>query len=372
MTSPATSRLIFANQLRGIAALMVLCSHLIGVFWAMRDFVSMATASPPQPGAIPGIYGLVSFTWLNFGPLGVGIFFLISGLVIPISLQRHTRLSFLLARILRIFPTYILAVAIDVAAVHLASAYWGRPFPYDPVTILANALLSYNLVGLPSIDLVNWTLCIELKFYVLMLVLAPQIQRGSLAALFVPAILILLGNAAFDLFGTSGFVMRHSLLLQSLSIDSTYLVFMMLGVLFNYHLRGSLRPLHATVAMVVMGAIFLACWKLGALQIQYPIVTVNYCYAFVIFGAAYSLRRHARPFAPLDGLAAISFPLYLIHSLVGFLSLKVCMLVIHMSYLSSLAAAFTVVVLLAILLHCTIEIRSTKYGHDLARKSAFV
>ncbi len=76
-------RLIFANQLRGLAALCVVGSHLVAVFWAMRDVVGIATASPPQPGDGPPFLGLFLLTWFNLGPFGVGIFFLISGLVIP-------------------------------------------------------------------------------------------------------------------------------------------------------------------------------------------------------------------------------------------------------------------------------------------------
>ena len=89
-------RLIFANQLRGIAVLAVVFSHLVGVFWGMRDFVGLASASPAQSGPPPDLFILVSHPWFNFGPFGVGLFFLISGLVIPFSLERHTRGTFLM------------------------------------------------------------------------------------------------------------------------------------------------------------------------------------------------------------------------------------------------------------------------------------
>ena len=53
-----SGRLRFANQLRGLAALSVAMSHLIGVYWALPDVVSWATYTPNQAGATPWISGL--------------------------------------------------------------------------------------------------------------------------------------------------------------------------------------------------------------------------------------------------------------------------------------------------------------------------
>ncbi len=81
-------RVRFANQLRGVAALMVACSPLVGVVWLMPDVVSLVTATPTQTDTVPGIVGLVVYPWVNLGLLEVGVFFLISGLVIPFSLEK--------------------------------------------------------------------------------------------------------------------------------------------------------------------------------------------------------------------------------------------------------------------------------------------
>ncbi len=52
--------------------------------------------------------------WFMPGPFGVALFFLISGLVIPFSFDRHRTGAFLLARLLRIYPTYLAALLIEV------------------------------------------------------------------------------------------------------------------------------------------------------------------------------------------------------------------------------------------------------------------
>ena len=52
--------------------------------------------------------------------------------------------------------------------------------------MLANALLVQDLVGQPSIDLVNWTLVIELHFYLLVGVLAAAlVALGSVLGMIV-------------------------------------------------------------------------------------------------------------------------------------------------------------------------------------------
>ena len=361
------NRLIFANQLRGIAALSVAGSHLVGAYWAMRDFMAGATATPVQGGPVPAIFGLFSHTYLNFGPLGVGVFFLISGLVIPLSLEHHTRASFLLARLLRIYPTYLAALAIEMAVLHASAAYWGRPFPYGNWAIISNALLIYNTLGQPGVDLVNWTLCIELKFYLLVMLLAPQIRRGSVSTVLGLGVAIVLANLvmAWPALATR---IGHPVLTQALSMESVYLVFMLIGVLFNFHLRGLLRWPAFIGSAAGLLALFLWFWPRCALASQFPVVTVNYIYALALFALLYSARRWARPNRILDFLAGISYPFYLVHSLLGLSVLKLLILGCGLPYLLALPLALGTGIAVATILHVTIETRTIRAGRALSRR----
>lgn len=359
-------RLVFANQLRGLAAFAVVLSHLIGVFWAERGIVAAATSSPAQPGDAPGIFWLAAHPWFNFGPFGVAVFFLISGLVIPISLGVHSRRSFLLARALRIYPTYLVALAINLGIVWVGAHYWGLPFGISFRTILANALLVQDVLAWPSIDLVNWTLCIELKFYILMAVLAPAIRNGSVAVLFAVALGALALNlaASTPLFGPVTKA-RHGFI-GLMSRESFYVVFMLVGVLFNYRLRGLLRLPAFLASIAGLFLLFVACWRSSALAGQYPVVTVNYAYALALFGALFLLRQRVRGTWPLDALAAVSFPLYLIHSLVGWSLLKVLMLEGGLGYVAALAITVPAVLALAATLHVGVERWSVARGKRLS------
>lgn len=362
MSATPKGRLVFANQLRGLAALSVAVSHLIGVFWLMRDFASLVTSTPVQPGDAPPIVGMVTFAWFQEGPFGVALFFLISGLVVPISLVEHSRLSFLLARALRIYPTYICALTLEFAVIYAASRYWGRPFVFDFETFVWNALLVHNLVGAPSIDLVNWSLCIELKFYVILAFIAPWVRSGRIVPLFLVALVILGGNAMLlraNFFSSSVW--------QGLSWEGVCIVFMLIGILFNYRLRGLASLPIFLVSIAGMIVMFLAAWETSSMVAQIPVVAVNYLYAVALFGILFAGRHYIRKVRLLDGLAAISYPLYLTHSLLGYVVMKSVMLTWGLGYLAALAVATATVVMVAIGLHITIEAATIQAGRKLSQ-----
>jgi peptidoglycan/LPS O-acetylase OafA/YrhL len=349
-------RIHFANQLRGLAALSVACSHLVGVYWAMPAVVSAATFSPaPEGRALPALFWLTAHPWLNFGPFGVGIFFLISGLVIPISLQRHSRASFILARLLRIFPTYAVVLLINIGVLGVSSWAWSRPFTYSGWTLATNAVLIYDLIGQPSIDLVNWTLSVELKFYVLVAVLAPLIRRGSAATLVLVGFGIYVLNAliAYGWVGTFG--MASSTPTYTASSQSLCLLYMLLGVGFNFHFRRLLSTPALLALLTVLSGLFILTWRLSVWRDQFPIVTANYAYALLLFGALYAARAHVPRIAVLDGLAAVSFPFYVLHSLLGFSMLRALMVGAGIGYYPALSVTLAGVLLVAWAVHRMIE-----------------
>ena len=361
-SAPATQRLLFANQLRGLAALAVVATHLIGVFWSERDYIAGMTASPQQHGPVPALFALVGQPWLNFGPFGVAVFFLISGLVIPFSLERHSRGGFLLARWLRIFPTYMLALLLGLAVLYGASLFWQIPMSFNPLRIISNLLLINQYTGHASFDMVSWTLVIELKFYLIMCLFAGAVLRGSIVVLFAIAAAML----AFNLYLHAGFWLPG--FARQLIIDSLWLIFMLVGVVFNYHVHGLLRSGPAALAVAGLLALFVCCWTISGIASQFPLITLHYGYAVALFAAAYLARHRARPVAILDFFADISYPLYLVHTLVGYSVLKLAMLAWQLPYPAALALAFAVAVLVAWVLHVTVERASIDLGRRCTRR----
>ena len=118
---PAPTRIEFANALRGLAALIVLFGHYALIFNAMGG------AFPPFPsgtvcrfpGRAPCFCGC---RFLSVGPLGVSLFFLVSGLVIPnsvaaLAFRARGRLAFAIGRLFRIWPTYAAGLIVSVLSI---------------------------------------------------------------------------------------------------------------------------------------------------------------------------------------------------------------------------------------------------------------
>jgi peptidoglycan/LPS O-acetylase OafA/YrhL len=298
--------------LRGIAALLVVMTHYFGTFFAEQDLLAARTFSPNLH--------LFKASWVHIfeleyqGPFGVGLFFLISGFVIPFSLRKTSLAGFLVNRALRIFPTYICCLALGTLAIYLSARYWGQPFAYDSKMLAANALLVHNLLGLTSMDAVNWTLSIEIKFYLL--------AALGAAALFRPSAGWLLGflaaAAALTWNGGHGVAVAVPLLMEL-----NYIVFMLVGCVFYQHAAQLISTRALVTRTLLIVAVFSWTWSIGPQQGQFPAVTVWYYCAYLVFGSCYALRERFRPVRVLDFLAAISYPLYCVHALFGYCALKI-------------------------------------------------
>ncbi|MFF2543891.1 acyltransferase family protein [Kitasatospora sp. NPDC058063] len=145
--SPASARLGWLDALRGIAALAV----------AMHHFGLLGKI--PHAGGVP--------RHLDLGFFGVMLFFLVSGYIIPASLERRGDVrAFWTGRLFRIYP----AVAVTVLASLLVLPRSGQivqsfPFDHPVLSLAANGLLLQDLLGVPSTIGVMWSLTYEMVFY---------------------------------------------------------------------------------------------------------------------------------------------------------------------------------------------------------------
>ncbi len=356
-------RLIFAHQLRAVAVISVVISHLVGVFWAMPAVVSSLTnTATPQPQAPPALFRWIVWPHWQPGPFGVALFFLISGLVIPISLANRTAGAFLVGRALRLLPVAICGPLAGLAAVHLLlPAHHQAPWP-PPSLVLANLLLVYDWFGLPSLDDVNWSLCVEVKFYVIAALIAPMLRRGRIVV--VPAFGAACVLAALAVH--AGLVAEP--VATMIGEDAVYLSFMAIGALFYLHLwQGLSWP--ALLGLVLIGtAATCLTWRLSPIASEFPIVTLSYLEALVAFVLLYALRRFARPFAPLDRLADVSYPVYMTHSVLGYALLRCLTGRYGASYDIALVTTIVAILALSTLLHVVAERPGIRLGHRLGRR----
>ena len=176
-TGGTPSRLAWLDVLRGVAALCVVFDHF-GAF---------------MPA---GIRGAVNH-WSNPGDYGVFVFFLISGYIVPASLERKGSVrTFWVSRIFRLYPLYLLAIGLAVA---LWMAHFGglRGEDADPETsVLSQMLMMSNVLAGTNLPNVVWSLSYEMIFYLLLtaLFMARVHRRSSRYALGLAAAAVALGG----------------------------------------------------------------------------------------------------------------------------------------------------------------------------------
>lgn len=136
------------DALRGIAALAVVFFHF----------------TMERPG-----YN----TFFKFGTTGVDLFFLISGFVIFMSLQKiSTGFDFAVNRISRLYPTYWASVTFTFILLFSYSLYRGEGgLVHKLVMYLGNLTMFQYYLGIADLDGPYWTLIIEMLFYLFILYL---------------------------------------------------------------------------------------------------------------------------------------------------------------------------------------------------------
>lgn len=103
------------------------------------------------------------------GVMGVVLFFLVSGFVIPFSVRRGLDpRAFMIRRLFRIYPLFLVAFAIvAIGGWTGLLAQWSDVRTASPARWIGNLLLVQELVGVKPVLGVSWTLIIELSWYAL-------------------------------------------------------------------------------------------------------------------------------------------------------------------------------------------------------------
>ncbi|MBP5059570.1 acyltransferase [Pseudomonas chlororaphis] len=355
-------RIAFANALRGIAALCVVIAHYILMFNYIRGEFGGLPALPekPFPDWMIGVFNPLSN--LNMGAFGVALFFLISGLVIPISVaglqgKQLAKARFVIGRLFRIWPTYIVGLLITLGALEIAAGYMGYKTSYTAPQVLMQMSLFRDWFGSSTpLDGVVWTLEVEIKFYLVVLVCWSMIGRARLLPLFALGVATVLSTNLYP-----GSV-HQSGALAAFVYPIKYIFFMMIGVAFNYHFRGLLSLEKLFAISVGMLCVFgYSCFMEGW-QVE---VIVSYFAAFALFTAFYLLDKDWSGGPVFDFLANISYPLYACHGAFGIVGMRI-MIDHDIGAMPALAMQVAITILLSWIIHKAIENPTHILGKKLA------
>ncbi|WP_081054647.1 acyltransferase family protein [Burkholderia vietnamiensis] len=371
-------KIVFANQLRGLAVLSVIIAHYLGVYWFGRDVVAQTIGAPLVEGGAPRIFPYVFFApTFNYGPFGVAVFFLISGFVIPFSLEKLGGTKFITARLFRIFPTYWAATLLTLAAIHLSTKYWGSKFYVTSDQVMWNLLLFHQQMNIPSIDMVNWTLCIEVLFYVAALLMWPFIKRASALALVNFSLVVMALVTWWPESWDTIHVGATPVVLAFFKYQLMMVSFLFIGTLFNFRLNQRISGATLFGSAIAIFIAFLAAWPHTPLAGQFWATPVNYFYALIVFSFCFIVRDRFRQLKIVDFFADISYPLYLVHAVTGYAIIRVLMSH-HFRYYQAAAVALTVAVGIAYVLHRVVEmptaniwkLRKAAPGHNKPAEAA--
>jgi len=352
-----SGRIEFANSLRGLAAVAVLISHYFGVFWYNRQGASqLANAIVPTVEQVPTPAYVTWFVFfpVAWAPLGVALFFLISGFVIPFSITRASSAAFLVGRFFRIYPLYIAGFSVTVLALMLSGNASGFAFPYTFEQVITHYIPGVHaLMGSVGIDGIIWTLEIEIAFYLVCAAFAPLIRSGNVLFFLIPAVLF---SFVYFFHGYS-----WSSNLKLLAHISEYMIFMFIGVAFNYLFRGILK--FKTFLVIVTG-IFITFYFGMKTNDEPQAAITGYTVALVIFTLSALTSKHWKQSRILSFLADISYPLYVVHGVMGYAILAHLTSAGVSPFISIMAATITSVTV-AWILHITIESPSHNVGKKM-------
>jgi peptidoglycan/LPS O-acetylase OafA/YrhL len=309
----ASHRIDILDGLRAVAIMAVLLYHY---------FVKFA-----DPGGGPDPYpyaaAYAGFTVAKYGFMGVQLFFVVSGFVIAMTLERCTTMSeFYLRRFARLWPPLLVCAIITFAALHLIHtdfAQQRRPTMLDLIpslTLTSPKMWLWLNHNMRYVDGAYWSLFVEARFYIY----AAIIYRWSAKGKF-------LGNYILFSMTAVALATLYRALLQDdrwyLIIDGAFYpahtLWFAAGILFHEVWTGRIR-LKKALGLLALGFVPLV-YMLSTFHPDIPVVVLaTISLIILVLFVVFSVRPEW--LAPLRSrgilwVGTVSYSLYLLHQNVG-------------------------------------------------------
>jgi peptidoglycan/LPS O-acetylase OafA/YrhL len=272
--------------------------------------------------------------------------------------RKKTVFDFAVSRGARLMPAFLAALLLATAILIV------RPMPPletpTPRQFLANVTMAPSLFGETEVDLPYWTLTYELVFYVSM---ALALRLGLLRSIEGVGLLVV---AVGCLFWATVDVQLHRR--GAILLLVQYSNFFLIGIcLYRLH-RGMARP---TTYLALVCAIAVTALGGGERSFHTP------GYVYLPLTAAFAglvwlaVSRYGAWFTwlPLVFLGRISYPLYLVHAVVGYQVIRIGVEQGCTTLVGVIAATF-VSVAAAVALHFLVERPGQRWFRALTKKPA--
>lgn len=307
------ARVDVIDAFRGIAILSVIVHHY---FFARWHDVGGYTHDYP--------------TFLETGKAGIYLFFVISGLVISMTvLNTHSSIDFAVKRLARLFPALLVCCSITFVVENTLG-------PAELHTSFADYLMSLILLshktGYKLVDSVYWTLLIEVEFYALMALGYRLLKEHFWIAAIVGAF-----------------------------IRYKYMVFFLIGMWMYFYIFDRKSP--AAKWLLPFCIVYLGLYLQQhpfPLEAAYIVITLTGLFVSLSFFPNIKCE-------PLAFVGRISYPLYLLHQYLGVIIIRYAKQ-LHMSDLGAVFIAVVACASLAVVIHYTVEVPAKDILLSLWRK----
>ncbi len=271
-------RITSIDILRGLAAFLVTMFHLSN---GSSKFLS-------DENVVKIIF--------KVGWVGVEIFFIISGFIIPYSMMLGNYKiksggRFLWKRICRIDPPYIASIILILGLNFISTLspfYKGNSFSLNIKDVLYHFGYLSGILGKPWINVVYWTLAIEFQYYILMALIFPFLSSNK-AWLFFTTIV--------------GLVLLKFFIVQEFFVFK-YLLYFLIGIVLFKKITNQIT--FSILVPIVFCLLGLILWKEGIL----PTLASAFTMLFILYGNNITIK-------PLAFFGTISYSLYLLHVPIG-------------------------------------------------------
>lgn len=237
------------------------------------------------------------------GGVGVPIFFVVSGYVISLTAaSKASSIKFAYARFVRLFPGLLISMLVVLFVGERFILSYAMPLE----SFLVSISLTYNVFGVQALTTVLWTLIVEIKFYlaiVILLILDKRMfQRPSWIATFMVLFLIL---------QRTGFLGAYVFLDSQLLGYTKYFLLGTSLYFLSISLRGSLL---GTLGFGSISVIYYL-QVIGSDSLSISDRMISFSIVLILFSSFVKLPNRFSSVTYALGLA--SYPIYLVHSHLG-------------------------------------------------------
>ncbi|MGD1450457.1 acyltransferase family protein [Vibrio harveyi] len=310
------NRFIELDSVRGIAALAVVIYHYLYRYNELYTHQGL------------------NLDWAYWGKYGVQLFFIISGFVIFMSLERVKKpLDFIASRFTRLFPAYWIALIITTLVVY-SFGLPGREVSLTSTVI--NFTMLQEFFKVRHVDGVYWTLTVELIFYFWMFVLLCSNKLNYIQQ-FVFVLLVI--SIAYNL----GFTPENKYIEKIFIVQ--YIPYFSIGIILFKGYKEGLRLSNSILLLMSFWLMYISN--------EFSVFCLSVFFVFIVYISVFCNVRILR-IKVFTFLGSISYSLYLLHQNIGYVIINTGYK-LEASPFVSIAAAFITSIILASILTFYIE-----------------